>query len=609
MPRLSEMVNSGVNQGNAVIETDFFTVEENTQDTFFLKSAVNNPQNILVFVNGIEKDLTEFTIIGNQLTLVNPAVLGQKVKVINFKNLTVADRSPQPLVDILQGGQIIYDLSQAPASTSSIIVSINGNIQPPNTYTLNNTTLTFNTATPAGSTIVVIHLVGAIISTSTVLPNSVTLSHLATDSVDSRYAQIANTYSKTEVDNKISAIVDNAPELLNTLSEIANSLNNDPNFANNIQNQIDTKSPASHNHNDIYYTKLELDTFLSSKSNKTSHYDQGQIMTLLGEKANKNDVYTKSQVDTLVLNGGQTPVPVQPGNRGVFAGGKTILNVDFTIEYCTINTFGNSVKFGNLQEAKRHAAGASNGINNNGVIGGGFTTSNISKIEQININTTSNSGEFGMLMAPRSEHTAVSNGTNNRTVFIGGNGSFTSDMEYITTNTPANALFFGNLLGSQKNGIAGTSNGKQDRGVVGSLVEAANVFATEFISIPVLSNAVVFGTLYQGSYISATSNDTHSRGVFAGGRVNATSLNTMQYINIAIQANAQAFGTLTLSRSELSAVSNGVNERAIFVGGTDGSAYIDEMDYITISIMSNAAPFGSLMAQKNGIAAFSNGLL
>lgn len=609
MPRLSEMVRSGVNQGNAVIETDYFTVEDNTQTKFYLKSAVNNPQNLLVFVNGIQQDLSQYTIIGNELTLVNPAILSNKVKVINFKNLTVADRSPQPTVDVMQGGNLIYELSQTPASTSSIIVSINGNIQPPNTYSLDNDKLTFNSATPAGSTIVVIHLIGAIISTSTVLPNSVTLSHLALDSIDSRYAQISNTYSKTEVDNKINNIVNNAPDMMNSLAEIAASLNNDPNFANNIQNQIDTKSPLSHHHNDIYYVKDEINTFLSSKSNRSTHYDQGQILTLLGEKANKNDVYTKSQVDSLVLNGGSTPVPTSPGNRGLFAGGKTILNTVFDIEYFTINTFGNTVKFGNLQEAKKHAAGSSNGINNNGVIAGGNSTSNLSKIEHLNINNTSNSSEFGNLSAPRSEHTSVSNGTNNRSVFIGGTGAFTSDMEYITTNTPANGHLFGNLLGSQKKGVAGTSNGKHDRGVVGSLVQTTNAFAMEFISIPVLSNAVVFGELYQGDYIAACSNDTHNRGVFAGGKTGDTSLNNIKYINIAIQANAQDFGTLTLSRHDLGGVSNGINERGIFAGGSDGSNYIDETDYITISVNSNAAPFGSLMNRKQGTAAFSNGLL
>jgi hypothetical protein len=609
MPRLSEMVNSGINQGNAVIETDYFTVEENTQTKFTLKSPVNNPQNLLVFVNGVEKDLSQYTIVGNELTLLNPAVLGNKVKIINFKNLTVADRSPQPVVDTLVGGNIVYELSQSPASTSSIIVSINGNIQPPNSYSLNNTTITFNNVTPPSATIVVIHLVGAVISTSTVLPNSVTLSHLALDSVDSRYSQISNTYSKTEIDNKIDVVVNNAPDMMNTLSEIAASLNNDPNFANNIQAQIDTKSPASHHHNDIYYTKTEVDVFLSSKSSKETHYDQGQILTILGEKANKNDVYTKSQVDTLVLNGGSTPVPISPGNRGLFAGGKTVLNVDFNIEYITINTFGNSVKFGNLQEAKQHAAGSSNGINNNGLIAGGFTTSNVSKIEHVNINTTSNTGDFGNLIAPRSEHTAVSNGTNNRSVFMGGTGSFTSDIEYVTTNTPSNALLFGNLLGAQKQGISGTSNGKQDRGVVGTLIQSAGIFKSEFISIPVLSNSVVFGDLYQGEYIASLSNDTHSRGVFSGGRVGTTALNVMQYINIAVQGNAQAFGTLTIARSELDGVSNGVNERGIFVGGNDGSAHTNTMDYITISVISNAAPFGSLMTKKSGVAAFSNGLL
>jgi hypothetical protein len=49
-------------------------------------------------------------------------------------------------------------------------------------------------------------------------------------------------YTKTETDNKIAALVDSAPETLNTLNELAAALGDDPNFATTIATTIGTKA-------------------------------------------------------------------------------------------------------------------------------------------------------------------------------------------------------------------------------------------------------------------------------------------------------------------------------------------------------------------------------
>ncbi len=54
-------------------------------------------------------------------------------------------------------------------------------------------------------------------------------------------ADKATTYTKTETDARIQMVVDAAPEALNTLREIADALNNDPNFAATITTQLATK--------------------------------------------------------------------------------------------------------------------------------------------------------------------------------------------------------------------------------------------------------------------------------------------------------------------------------------------------------------------------------
>ncbi|WP_273225660.1 hypothetical protein [Geosporobacter ferrireducens] len=50
-----------------------------------------------------------------------------------------------------------------------------------------------------------------------------------------------NTYTKEETDARIQLVVDAAPEALNTLKEIADALNNDPDFAGTITAQLSTK--------------------------------------------------------------------------------------------------------------------------------------------------------------------------------------------------------------------------------------------------------------------------------------------------------------------------------------------------------------------------------
>ena len=57
------------------------------------------------------------------------------------------------------------------------------------------------------------------------------------------------------VNNKVSNIVNSAPEALDTLNELSTALNNDPNFATTMTNLIATKADSSHRHDDLYAAK------------------------------------------------------------------------------------------------------------------------------------------------------------------------------------------------------------------------------------------------------------------------------------------------------------------------------------------------------------------
>ena len=68
-------------------------------------------------------------------------------------------------------------------------------------------------------------------------------------------ADISTIYTKTEVDKKISDLLDSSPEVLDTLNELAAALGADPNFATTVMNEIGTKADANHNHDTAYATK------------------------------------------------------------------------------------------------------------------------------------------------------------------------------------------------------------------------------------------------------------------------------------------------------------------------------------------------------------------
>jgi len=71
------------------------------------------------------------------------------------------------------------------------------------------------------------------------------------------FASQGTTYTKVEIDSKISNLIDGAPELLDTLNEISAAIDDDANFATTISNRIDTKLDSStYTANDIL-TKIK----------------------------------------------------------------------------------------------------------------------------------------------------------------------------------------------------------------------------------------------------------------------------------------------------------------------------------------------------------------
>ena len=92
---------------------------------------------------------------------------------------------------------------------------------------------------------------------------------------------IAKNYATlSEVETKVSNLVDSAPDALNTLNELASALGNDPNFATTMINNLATKADIT--------TVNTLETKVNTK-------------------ANSADVYTKTEVDNLITKVLNTP--------------------------------------------------------------------------------------------------------------------------------------------------------------------------------------------------------------------------------------------------------------------------------------------------------------
>ena len=89
-------------------------------------------------------------------------------------------------------------------------------------------------------------------------------------------ADKTNTYTKGDVDLKISNLISTAPEALNTLNELAQALANDPNHTTTVFNQLALKADKS-----LTCTKTEVDTSLGLKSNQSTTYTKTVVDNLL----------------------------------------------------------------------------------------------------------------------------------------------------------------------------------------------------------------------------------------------------------------------------------------------------------------------------------------
>lgn len=134
--------------------------------------------------------------------------------------------------------------------------------------------------------------------------------------------ELANKATKADINNAIEQLVDNAPEALDTLHELAEALGNDPNFATTITNMLAQKVDK------VSGKQLSTEDFTTALKNKleglpSSVYSKSEVNSLLNGKVDKvsgkglstndftdayknkldglpSDVYSKQEVDQLI---------------------------------------------------------------------------------------------------------------------------------------------------------------------------------------------------------------------------------------------------------------------------------------------------------------------
>ena len=296
------------------------------------------------------------------------------------------------------------------------------------------------------------------------------------------------------------------------------------------------------------------------------------------------------------------------GTRGVVGGGYTPAALN-TIEYVQIETEGDAVDFGDLQQTMTGVSKGSVASSTRGIFGG--DNSPAADIDFITFSTTGDAQTFGDLSSWRFRAGACSNQT--RGVFMcGRNPTATVTMDYITISSTGNAVSWGTNSTVARLGATGCAS--PTRGILAGDYPFTNTI--EHITISSAGTMSDFGDLttgttrsgdsvaFGGGYCGALSNNI--RGLIYGGygQDNSTVVNQIEFITITTLGDSQEFGDLTRTTAYTAATSS-PTRGVVFGGYNPGES--SAIDTVQIMTTGNATKFGDLTSAKYDTGACSNG--
>ena len=200
--------------------------------------------------------------------------------------------------------------------------------------------------------------------------------------------------------------------------------------------------------------------------------------------------------------------------RGLFGGGYTsspsaqTVNV---IDYVEIGTLGNALDFGDMFSGRYSAASVSNGVR--AVWGGGMgnvpiASSGLSNIiDYVTIASKGNSIKFGDLSVTRRMLGEGACSNKVRGIFAGGQQpALLTVMDYITIATDGNAVYFGDLTEARTRTAASSTS---TRGLWAGGLNPNNSNVIEYANIASTGDALDFGDLYLATGVAASCSDSH----------------------------------------------------------------------------------------------------
>ena len=288
------------------------------------------------------------------------------------------------------------------------------------------------------------------------------------------------------------------------------------------------------------------------------------------------------------------------GTRGLFGGGFTSPSVTNEIDFIKLDTTGNAIDFGNLQQARRGIAGL--GSRTRGIFAGGRVPGDVNSIEFVTIASQGGGADFGDLTITSHYGTGLSDGTRGIILAMenpswGSNNS--NRIDYITIATKSNSQDFGDLYSGTRETDGCES---PTRGVVfGGTPNATNII--QFITIATQGDSADFGdTTVTSQRGSAGGNAV--RGLLTLGTTPSVT-NAVDFITIATLGNSKDFGDLTEVRGNATGTSS--STRFVEAGGATPSL-VDTIDYAQIMTTGNFINFGELAGtDRSQLGGLSNG--
>ena len=287
------------------------------------------------------------------------------------------------------------------------------------------------------------------------------------------------------------------------------------------------------------------------------------------------------------------------GNVGIIS-----ISNSNSLQYISISTPGNSEAFGELSLIRYRHGFATNGINNKGVLIGGWSDDALTTGDHINMITFTNAIQFNpQFIWNRRWCTTNSNRSGDRAVTVGGvNDNAMSTSEYMTISTLSNSTLFGNL--SQWRYDSGScNNGLLNRMVIMGGYWSSWTWTMDYISITTPNDSVNFGNISQiNGGLRGCSNAERGRGIFSGHAVNNNYYCTIEYISISRPGNSYLFGKLSGWHNKQASIDNGVGNRVLHVGVRDRQSGIYNLiEYSTISHWNSCNMFGYLHYDINSV--------